>query len=121
MAGNLYKDLHVWQKSISVIKEVYALAEKLPKSEEYNLKQQLKRAVVSVSLNIAEGKNRHTAKDFINFLNISKGSLAETDAILTICSELELLGVPEDLYLHIEELAKMLNSLITSIRQKNQC
>ena len=118
MAKNLYKNLLVWQKSVSLIKEIYAEAEKLPKSEEYNLKQQLKRAVVSVSLNIAEGKNRRTAKDFVNFLNISSGSLAETEAILTICSELELLHVPEDLYLRIEELAKMLNSLITNIRSK---
>ena len=118
MAKNLYKNLLVWQKSVSLIKEIYAEAEKLPKSEEYNLKQQLKRAVVSVALNIAEGKNRRTAKDFVNFLNIASGSLAETEAILTICSELELLHVPEDLYLRIEELAKMLNSLITNIRSK---
>ncbi|GAB6270117.1 hypothetical protein DS62_10685 [Smithella sp. SC_K08D17] len=118
MAKNLYRDLLVWQKSMALIKEVYALADKLPKSEEYNLKQQLKRAVVSVSLNVAEGKNRRTAKDFINFLNISSGSLAETEAILMICSELELLHVPEDVLTHIEELSKMLNSLITSIRSK---
>ncbi len=52
MARNLYQDLLVWQKSIVLIKEVYAESNKLPKSEEYNLKQQLKRAVVSVSLNI---------------------------------------------------------------------
>jgi four helix bundle protein len=94
------------------------LHSKLPKSEEYNLKQQLKRAVVSVSLNIAEGKNRRTAKDFINFLNISNGSLAETEAILLICAELGLLSIPEDLLFHIEELGKMIKSLIASIRTK---
>ena len=120
MAKNLYRDLLVWQKSVSLIKEIYAEADKLPKSEEYNLKQQLKRAVVSVSLNIAEGKNRRTAKDFINFLNISSGSLAETEAILLICSELGLLHIPEDLLSHIEELAKMINSLIASIRTKSE-
>jgi len=119
MAKNLYKNLLVWQKSVALIKEIYALADKLPKPEEYNLKQQLKRAVVSVSLNIAEGKNRRTAKDFINFLNIANGSLAETEAILTICSELQLLQVPEDLFLRIEELAKMINSLIASIKKKS--
>ena len=118
MAKNLYKNLLVWQKSISLIKEIYALADKLPKSEDYNLKQQLKRAVVSVSLNIAEGKNRRTAKDFIHYLNIANGSLAETEAILTISSELELLHVPDDLFLRIEELAKMINSLISNIRSK---
>jgi len=118
MGKNLYRDLLVWQKSVLLIKEVYAEAEKLPKSEEYNLKQQLKRAVVSVSLNIAEGKNRRTAKDFINFLNISNGSLAETEAILIICTELGLLNIPEELFSHIEELAKMINSLIACIRTK---
>lgn len=120
MAKNLYRDLLVWQKSVSLIKKVYVEADKLPKSEEYNLKQQLKRAVVSVSLNIAEGKNRRTSKDFINFLNIAGGSLAETEAILLICSELDLLLVQEDLLADIEELAKMINRLITSIRSKNE-
>jgi four helix bundle protein len=114
MAKNLYRDLLVWQQSVSLIKKVYVEADKLPKSEEYNLKQQLKRAVVSVSLNIAEGKNRRTSKDFINFLNIAGGSLAETEAILLICSELDLLLVQEDLLADIEELAKMINRLITS-------
>lgn len=118
MAKNFYRDLLIWQKSISLIKEVYAEAEKLPRSEEYNLKQQLKRAVISVSLNIAEGKSRRTAKDFIHFLNISKGSLAETEAVLIICAELGFLKVPESLLLHIEELARMINSLIASMRRK---
>jgi len=118
MGKNFYRDLLVWQKSVSLIKEVYAEADKLPKSEEYNLKQQLKRAVVSVSLNIAEGKNRRSPKDFINFLNISNGSLAETEAILLICGELGFLRIPEDLLSHIEELAKMISSLIANIKGK---
>jgi len=120
MAKNLYRDLLIWQKSISLIKKVYAEADKLPKSEEYNLKQQLKRAIVSVSLNIAEGKNRRTSKEFINFLNIASGSLVETEAILLICSELELLVVPEDLFSDIEILARMINSLIGNIKGKNE-
>jgi len=81
----LYKNLDVWQLSVNLIKDIYKSAASLPKSEEYILKQQLKRAVVSVALNIAEGKHRKTAKDFANFLNISAASLAEVDAILTIC------------------------------------
>ena len=86
MSNNLYRNLLVWQKSVSLIKEVYAQAYKLPKSEEYNLKQQLKRSVVSVALNIAEGKNRKSSKEFINYLNISCGSLAETESSLIICN-----------------------------------
>jgi four helix bundle protein len=120
MANNRYRDLLIWQKSLSLIKEIYTEAEKLPKSEEYNLKHQLKKAVVSVALNIAEGKNRRTSKDFINFLNIAKGSLAETEAVLLICEELKYLQISEDLFARIEELAKMINSLITAIRKKSE-
>jgi len=120
MANNRYRDLLIWQKSLSLIKEIYTEAEKLPKSEEYNLKHQLKKAVVSVALNIAEGKNRRTSEDFINFLNIAKGSLAETEAVLLICEELKYLQISEDLFARIEELAKMINSLITAIRKKSE-
>jgi len=116
MAKNLYRDLIVWQKSVELIKKVYSISKLLPKDEEYNLKQQLKRAAVSVSLNIAEGKNRRTAKDFVNFLNIAAASLAETEAVLLICSEVAYLTVPEQLFDDIEVLSKMINSLISKLR-----
>jgi four helix bundle protein len=106
-----YKDLRVWQMSLELIKEVYNVSDLLPKSEEYNLKQQLKRAVVSVALNIAEGKNRKTSKDFANFLNISVSSLAEVEAILTICEELNYFQINDDIYLKIEKPGKMQNTL----------
>jgi len=111
MGSNLYKDLTVWQSSINLIKDVYKIADSLPKSEEYNLKQQLKRAVVSVALNIAEGKSRRTAKDFANFLNISVSSLAEVEAILVICEGLGYITEPSRTYSEIETLGKMINSL----------
>jgi four helix bundle protein len=69
LARNLYRDLVIWQKSIDLVKEIYRISEMLPKSEDYTLKQQLRRAVILVSLNIAEGKNRKSSKDFANFLN----------------------------------------------------
>lgn len=110
MGANLYKDLVVWRLSVNLIKDIYKITESLPKSEEYNLKQQLKRAVVSVALNIAEGKNRRTAKDFANFLNISVSSLAEVEAILVICEELNYTRDLNGTYLEIEKLGKMINS-----------
>jgi four helix bundle protein len=110
VGANLYKDLVVWRLSVNLIKDIYRIAESLPKSEEYNLKQQLKRAVVSVALNIAEGKNRRTAKDFANFLNISVSSLAEVEAILVICEELHYTQDLKNIYLEIEKIGKMLNS-----------
>lgn len=116
MARNLFRDLVVWQKSIDLIKSAYQHADALPKSEEFNLKQQLKRAVVSVSLNIAEGKSRRTAKDFLHFLNIANASLAETEAILLICSELGYLKSLDQLFSDIEGLSKMINSLISKLK-----
>ena len=117
MSG-LYKNLKVWQNSVSLIKDIYAIAEKLPKSEEYNLKQQLKRAVVSVALNIAEGKGRKSAKEFSNFLNISFGSLCEVEAILTLCRELGYSANLEDVFLRIEVLSKMLASFKNNLAEK---
>ena len=120
MARNLFRDLVVWQKSIELIKSVYEQVDTLPKSEEFNLKQQLKRAVVSVALNIAEGKSRRTAKDFMHFLNIANASLAETEAILLICSELGYLKGLDQLLSDIEVLSKMINSFISKLRSKKE-
>jgi four helix bundle protein len=119
MTGNLYKNLEVWKLSVELIKDVYKLAESLPKSEDFNLKQQLKRAVVSVSLNIAEGKNRRTARDFAHFVNLSSASLAEVEAILAICQELGFMQISSKMETEIQRLAKMLNSLRSSLQAKD--
>ena len=110
-----YRNLKVWQKSLALIKNVYAVAEKLPKNEENNLKQQLKKSVISVALNIAEGKSRQTAKEFSQFLNISAGSLHEAHAVLVICFELGYLNSIDAIHLEIESLAKMINALRSSL------
>jgi len=108
---NTYKDLIIWRESVGLIKEIYSVAEQLTKSEEYNLKQQLKRAVISVALNIAEGKSRKTAKDFNSFLAISVASLSEVEAILSICEELEFIKDTKDLQQKTIILGKKINSL----------
>ncbi len=110
-----YKNLTIWKESVSLIKEVYRKADTLPKSEEFNLKLQLKKAVVSVALNIAEGKNRKTSRAFSHFLSISAGSLAETDAILEISQELGFIEYPEDLKEKTDKLIRQINSLRSKI------
>jgi four helix bundle protein len=82
----------------------------LPKSEEFNLKQQLKRAVVSVSLNIAEGKNRRT-----NFLVTASASLAEVDAIIAICTALGYFDQDNVILDQIGRLGKRLSALRAKI------
>lgn len=110
----MYKKLEIWRESIDILKDVYILADKLPKSEDYNLKSQLKRAMVSVPLNIAEGKCRASSKDFSHFLNIADASLDEVDVVLTICEEL---GFLEDLT-NIHEKNKVLTKRINALRRK---
>ena len=114
----MYKDLEIWKESIVLIKKIYLIANELPKSEEYNLKQQLKRAIISVALNIAEGKNRKSAKDFANFLSIASGSLSETSAILTICIELDFLKEINHINADIEMLNKRINALRMCLLKK---
>jgi four helix bundle protein len=108
---NMYKKLIIWKDSVSLIKDIYVVADTLPKSEDYNLKSQLKRAIVSVALNIAEGKNRKTAKDFASFLTVSMGSLSEVEAILSICEELGYITVDDALRDKVVLLGKRINSL----------
>ena len=114
----MYKELDIWKESVNLIKDVYQIAEALPKSEEYNIKSQLKRAVVSVSLNIAEGKSRKTGKDFANFLSIASGSLTEVDAILSICQELGYFVYGNNLSNSVITLNRKINSMRSYIINK---
>ena len=72
-----YKDMIVWQKSMELAIEIYRLVKLLPKEETYALSDQMRRAVVSIPSNIAEGQSRGGTKEFVQFLNIAKGSNAE--------------------------------------------
>ena len=78
-------ELLVWQKAIDFAEAVYVLTRRFPREEMFGLTSQLRRAVISVPSNIAEGQGRGSAKEFVQFLNISNGSLqeAETQLILS--------------------------------------
>ncbi len=115
----MYRKLEIWRDSIELLKEVYTLADKLPKSEEYNLKSQLKRAMVSVPLNIAEGKCRASSKDFSHFLNIAAASMDEVDVILTICEELGFLQNLANIHEKNKVLTKRINALRRKLSEEN--
>jgi four helix bundle protein len=74
-----YRDLLVWQKGISLVKEVYELTKGFPDEERFGLVSQLRRAALSIPSNIAEGQARHTTREFILFISHAEGSLAELD------------------------------------------
>lgn len=114
----MYKELKIWQKSLDLVEKIYKLAELFPKTEEYNLKSQIKRAIVSVSLNIAEGKCRSSSKDFAHFLNISSASLTEIEVIIEIAKRLNYIKICDDINKDILELNKMINSLRSKLLSK---
>ncbi len=110
-----YKQLKVWQKAMNLTMEIYRLVKFLPREETYALSDQLRRAVVSIPSNIAEGHGRGTDKEFIKFLWIARGSLLEVETQLIICNRLTLIKVEESKFAQslIVEVGKMLNALIT--------
>ena len=86
-----YKDLVVWQKSMDLVVEVYALVKKLPKEETYALSDQMRRSVVSIPSNIAEGYTRNSTVEYLRFLSIANGSRTELETQLIICTRIQYL------------------------------
>jgi len=108
-----YKDLIVWQKGIALAKLVYRLTRKYPNEEKFGLVAQMRRAVVSIPSNIAEGQARHTTGEFIQFISNAEGSLAELDTQLILSVELEFCSTTtaEAAFDLLSEVRKMLNAL----------
>ena len=82
-----FKDLKVWQESMSLAKEVFVLTKKFPNEEKYGLISQINRASVSIPSNVAEGAARDSIKEFNQFLNISLGSCFELETQLVLASD----------------------------------
>lgn len=115
-----YRDLNVWKKSIQFIKAIYIESAAFPKHEQYGLTKQMQRSAVSIAADIAEGHARQSTKEFLYFLNVAYGSLAETETHLVIASELGFLPI-EKLNSILEssaEIGRMLNGLVRALKAK---
>lgn len=116
--GN-YKELLVWQKSINLVTDLYKITENFPKSEIFGISSQMRRCSVSVPSNIAEGHSRRSTLDYIQFLKIARGSLAELETQIIISKNLNYIS--EETFILTEqktlEISKMLNSLITAVKK----
>lgn len=110
-----YQELIVWQKAMDLVEEVYNVVSKLPSQEKYALSDQLRRAVVSIPSNIAEGQNRGSRKEVVQFCGIALGSLAEVETQLILVHRLYGVKVNSCLQ-HTKEIALMLISLIKKLR-----
>ena len=111
-----YRDLAVWQQAMKLCESVYVLLRKFPVEEKYALCDQLRRAVVSIPSNIAEGNGRATKTEYARFLAIARGSLFEVRTQLELSERLEYIRVPEETRLLIDSISKMLFALMSKLR-----
>jgi four helix bundle protein len=110
-----FQDLIVWQKAHKLVIEVYKFTENFPKTEIYCLTSQIRRSVISVPANIAEGFIKKSEIDKIRFLNIVQGSLEETRYYLILSNDLKY-GESDKILPLLEEVSKLLNAFIKSIK-----
>ena len=115
-----FEKLTVWQESKTLVVEVYHLLDGFPKFENYALCDQIRRAIVSVPSNIAEGSGRKSLKEQTHFLEIAYGSLMESYNQLLIAIDLNYITEEsvESIKPHIDSVAKMINGLSSSYTAK---
>ena len=116
-----YKDLIIWQKSVELVVAIYKLTEQFTKSEIYGLTSQMRRAVISLPSNIAEGRMRGSRKEFAHFLLNAYGSGAELETQIEIAKRLPRMqdidySKAEGL---LEEIMRMLNTIIKKLKTKS--
>jgi four helix bundle protein len=116
-----YKNLEVWQKSMDLVILCYQSTKDLPKNEFYGLAGQLQRSAVSIPANIAEGRARKHSKEFIQYLSIAYGSLAELETHIQIAQRLNYISSTktDQLLERTAEVGRMINGLRKSIEKRN--
>ena len=116
-----YKNLEAYKESKTLVKKVYALLKKFPREETYALCDQLRRAVISVPSNIAEGSGRTSAKDQAHFFEMAFGSLMEVDCQMDIAHELGYVSSDEheEVTVQISKVAALLSGMRRKILNVN--
>lgn len=116
-----YKELIVWQKAIKLVREIFILTNKFPRSELYGIISQIRRAAISIPSNIAEGYGRRSKKEYLQFYSIAYGSAMELETQIIISKELLFTSTEnfDKVDLLLDEVCRMLNSMISQMKQLN--
>lgn len=114
-----FEDLLVWQKAIDFVKQVYEVTNQGDLKRDFGLRDQLRRAAVSIPTNIAEGFERASRKEYLLFLNIAKGSAGECRSLCRVAFEIGYLGddTHEDLRSKMITLSRYIFNQMDSIRR----
>jgi four helix bundle protein len=110
------KDLLVWQKAMDLVVETYKITRKLPKDEVFALSSQMRRAVVSIPSNIAEGFQRNSTKEYVQFVSIAMGSNDELETQLYICSRLSY--ATEEQIKPVVDLSNEVGRMLVALKKK---
>ncbi|MBC8478748.1 four helix bundle protein [bacterium] len=115
-----YQDLEVWKKSIDWVEQIYLASKNFPSEEKFGLTSQLRRAAVSAPSNIAEGAARRGTGEFLQFLSVASGSLAEAETQLILAQRLKILqtSTADSLLSEAEIISKMLGGLKRSLQSR---
>ena len=117
MKTKSYKDLIAYQKAYALTLEIYRVTKSFPTHELYAMVSQMRRAAVSIPCNISEGYRRGHQKEYIQFLNISRGSCGELETLLCLAKDLNYLNGKDFTALHAaqDEVSRLLMGLITAM------
>ena len=113
-----FRELVAWQKAMDLVTHVYEITKSFPADERFGLVSQMRRCAVSIPSNIAEGHARNTTGEYIQFLGIARGSIAELTTQIFISERLNFLSTPESTISKAEEVGRILTGLIKSLRSK---
>jgi len=118
---NNFEDLPVWKEAKDLAVQIYRITKEGSLAKDWSLSDQIKRATISISSNIAEGFDRSSRKEFVKFLYIAKGSVSEVRSQLFICKELGYLDKngSEDLLRKTTSLTRQIGALISFLKKKN--
>jgi four helix bundle protein len=115
-----YRELIAWQKAIGLVEDVYRASKGFPREETFGLTSQLRRAVISIPSNIAEGQSRKSSKEFLHHLSGAYGSLSEVETQLFIANKLGYMGgeTHTELLGASAEIGRLINGLCNSISKR---
>ena len=113
-----HRDLDLWKRSMGFVETIYRVTACFPPEEIYGLTSQLRRAAVSVPSNIAEGSARDGEKEFVRFLYMALGSLAELETQIILSGNLGYLKDTKALLDELSDLKKMTNGLIRHLKKR---
>ena len=115
-----YRDLIVWQEARQLVKRVHQITRQFPQEELYCLTKELKRTAISVPSNIAEGHSRRGIKDYISFVSIAIGSLAELDTQMVLAYDFGYIDetTEQSFYADVTKLQRQLHALRNSLKKR---